>query len=415
MDKKQSKKTIWDSKILWAIVALLASFLLWVYITVSQGDPIDEVFRDLPIEFRNLDSVSAQSGVVIAEGRNTLVTVRVSATRQELAKLTAAAPTVSIDFSKYSSIGAHSVVPDVTFPSGVDTEKISVTSIVPTTVNFVVDKANSRAIEVKGSFVGSVAEGYSAEPMVFEPSTVNISGAQSQISSVDYAYVEIDRDDVDKTLQFDATYVLVDKDGNTIDDANIVKTPQTVQVTLPITATKEIPLSVDLVYGAGATDENVRITYEPETILVAGDAAVLEGINKISVGTIDLTSFAFTHQDTYQIVLDNELTNLTGKTEVRVTVRVIGLETKRFNVTNITTANPPAGRTALVVTESVPVTLRGASDILQQIQANNIRVVADLADLSVNSGVVEPEAKVYVDGFTDVGAVGEYKVFVEIS
>lgn len=415
MDKKQSKKTIWDSRILWVIVSILASFLLWVYVTVTAGDDIQETYRDIPVEYRNLSSVSAQSGVVISEGSEVYVSVRVTGSRQELAKLKKNPLTASIDFSRYSSIGSHSVIPDISFPQGIDTNNVAVVATIPSTITFVVDRANTVPVEIRGSFVGSVAEGFSAEPMIFEPSTVTISGAASQINQVAYAYIEIDRDNVDKTIEFDSSYVLVDKDGNEMVDSNIVKTPETVLVTLPITATKELPLSVDLVYGAGATEENVKITYEPKSILVAGDVEVLDGINKISVGTIDLTSFSFTNEDTYKIVLDNGLTNLTGRTEVKITVQVIGLETKQFTVTNISTANLPAGRTATVVTESVVVTLRGDPAVLSQIQANNIRVVADLTDWSVNSGVVEPTAKVYVDGFTDVGAVGEYKVYVDIS
>lgn len=415
MDKNKPKKTIWDSKALWIILSLLASFVLWVYVTVSAGDQIEEVYRDVAVEFRNLDSVSQQAGVVVSEGLDTLISVRVRGTRQELAKLHQNPLTASIDFSKYSSVGSHTAVPDIAFPQGVSTSGVAVIATTPSSISFVVDKANTKTIEIKGSFVGSVAEGFSAQPMTFDPETVTISGAESQISKISYAYVEIDRDDVNSTIEFETGYVLVDVDGNKVEDINVSKSPENILVTLPITATKELPLSIDLVYGAGATDENTKITYDPETIVVAGDAAVLAGMNKISVGTIDLTSFASTFEDVYKIVLDNDIANLTGTSEVKITVQIIGLETKKFNVTNITTANLQSGKTAFIVTEDVEVTLRGSADVLSKIQANNIRIVADMTDFSGATGIVEPTAKVYIDGFTDVGAVGSYKVYVDIS
>lgn len=415
MDKNKPKKNIWDSKVLWIIVSLLASFVLWVYVTVSAGDQIEEVYRNIPIEFRNLDSVSAQAGVVVSEGLDSVISIRVRGTRQELAKLNQTPLIASIDFSKYSSVGSHTAIPDISYPQGISANALSVIATTPSSISFVVDKANTKTIELKGSFVGSVAEGYSAQPMTFDPETITISGAESQIRKIDYAYIEINRDNVNSTLEFESTYVLVDVDGNKVEDINVSASPETVVVTLPITANKEIPLSIDLVYGAGATVENTKITYDPETIVIAGDASVLDGINKISVGTIDLTSFASTFEDSYKIVLDNGLTNLTGTSEVKITVQVIGLETKKFKVTNITAANLPTGKTADIVTEDVEVTLRGSAEVLSKIQANNIRIVADLSGFSGASGVLEPAAKVYVDGFTDVGAIGEYKVYVDIS
>lgn len=49
-----------------------------------------------------------------------------------------------------------------------------------------------------------------------------------------------------------------------------------------------------------------------------------------------------TFEDNYTIVLDNEITNVTGITDVKVTAQIIGLENKKFNVTNITTINGPS-------------------------------------------------------------------------
>ncbi len=415
MDKKKVKSGILDSKFLWVVVSLLASVLLWVYVTTSEGDVIERTFDGVQVVFKGEENLLEKYELVISNVSSNTVSVRIRATRREIAKLSSTQITAVVDVSKFSSKGIYNSSLELEFPQGSDKSSIDIVNILPGNISFNIDKTSTKTVELEGSFVGTVAEGYAAHPIEFDPQTVTISGPESEISKVAYAWVEVDRDDVSKTIQFVSSYVLKDSDGNDVDLGNITLGDETVSVTVPVTSTKEVPLTVDLVEGGGATSENVKITCEPSTITIAGDAETLEGINKIVLGTVDLTSFASSFEDSFNIVLDNDISNVTGITEVKVTVEVIGLETKKFNVTNITTINGTNGKKATVVTENVEVTLRGKSNVLSKIAANNIRVVADLSDIGSTTGVFQPPAKVYVDGFTGVGAIGEYSVYVKIS
>lgn len=415
MDKKKVKSGILDSKFLWVVVSLLASVLLWVYVTTSEGDVIERTFDGVQVVFKGEENLLEKYELVISNVSSNTVSVRIRTTRREIAKLSSTQITAVVDVSKFSSKGIYNSSLELEFPQGSDKSSIDIVNILPGNISFNIDKTSTKTVELEGSFVGTVAEGYAAHPIEFDPQTVTISGPESEISKVAYAWVEVDRDDVSKTIQFVSSYVLKDSDGNDIDLGNITLGDETVSVTVPVTSTKEVPLTVDLVEGGGATSENVKITCEPSTITIAGDAETLEGINKIVLGTVDLTSFASSFEDSFNIVLDNDISNVTGITEVKVTVEVIGLETKKFNVTNITTINGTNGKKATVVTENVEVTLRGKSNVLSKIAANNIRVVADLSDIGSTTGVFQPPAKVYVDGFTGVGAIGEYSVYVKIS
>lgn len=74
-------------------------------------------------------------------------------------------------------------------------------------------------------------------------------------------------------------------------------------------------------------------------------------MNKIVLGTIDLTDFTDAFQNTYSIVLDNEVRNLTGITEAKVTVEIIGLETRDFTVTNLSCINDTEGYKSTIITE----------------------------------------------------------------
>jgi hypothetical protein len=286
----------------------------------------------------------------------------------------------------------------------------------PSVITFTVDKLNSKTVEVRGIFEGSVVQGYVAEPMEFSPATVKISGPVKSLDKVDYALVVVERKDVDKTLTFESSYVLMDKDGNPVKDDNIVLETDTVTVSLPIKATKEVSLAVDIIEGGGATTSNVICTFSPAKITLAGDSETLDGINKIVVGTIDLSEIATSLRETYPIVIPNGVENLTGETDVTVNVEIRGLATKQMTVTNIEVKNVTEGYVAEVITQSLEVTVRSTQAMLDLIAPNNLRAVVDLKDIGNTVGRFTMPAKVYVDGYgeTEAGVVGEYNVVVFI-
>jgi len=414
MDKKRIKRSIWDSKILWAVISLFASVVLWGYVTNAQGDVVEKTYDGVQVVFKGQDTLQSKDGYVLSNISTNTVSVTVKATRREVSNLSSSDLRATVDVTKFNSEGNYNQSVVIEFPMGSDSGSINVISTSPRNVTFRIDKASSKTLELKGLFTGTVAEGYAEQPAQFNPQTVTINGSESDLSKVAYALIKIDRTNVDKTLQFDSAYILVDDQGNELNLKNVVLDTKTVSVTVPITATKEVPLSVNLVDGGGATAQNATIICEPATITIAGDAQTLDGINKISLGAVDLSTFASTFEDNLPIVLDNNIINVTGIAEAKVTVQIIGMETKKFNVTNISTINTPTGRSVAVITQNIEVTLRGTSDVLGKIAANNIRAVADLTSIGSTTGTFQPTTKIYVDGYTGVGAIGEYKIYVKI-
>ena len=141
-------------------------------------------------------------------------------------------------------------------------------------------------------------------------------------------------------------------------------------------------------------------------------------MNRIVLATIDLTEFSSSFTDVYTIPLDNGLRNTTGETEARVTVEIAGLSTKSFKVTNFSCINVTDGYSANIISESLDVTLRGKEEVISQIKPENIRAVADLSTFNESTGTYMVPVKIYIDGFTDVGALkpssGENSISIEI-
>ena len=180
---------------------------------------------------------------------------------------------------------------------------------------------------------------------------------------------------------------------------------------------KEVELTVDVIPGGGAAegDSNVTVDIEPKTITISGEAADLAELDSISLGEIDLSQVFGTETRRMTIPLDASLTNVSGPAEATVTVQVEGLSTKTLEVTNINTSNEPDGYHVDVVTQSLTVMVRGTQEAVDAVVASQIRVVADLSDLDLSTGTRTVPVRVYLDGSSEVGVMGEYNISISIS
>ncbi len=137
----------------------------------------------------------------------------------------------------------------------------------PETISFSVVQEASKTLEVKGVFTGSVKDGYTAEPIQVEPSSITLYGPQEELDAVDSICVYVTRTDLDKSIEpTNCPYVLLDKDGNKLKPKEISGNYDTVSVSMPVLMNKDLPLTVSLVGGAGATEDNCVVEVEPKSI-----------------------------------------------------------------------------------------------------------------------------------------------------
>ena len=279
-----------------------------------------------------------------------------------------------------------------------------------------VSAQTKKVVPVVGSFEGNVAEGFTAENPEFDPSTITVTGPETYLKNISRAWVEFGAQDINSTYSVDAPYVLLDENGEECSTTGLSFSDDTVKATLRVLAVKEIPLTVDFIEKAGASTANTKITIEPDSITLAGDTAVLSGMNRISLATIDLGDFESSFSDTYLIKYDDGLKNLSGITEASVTVEIIGLSTRDFPVNNenMSCINVTEGFSASILSESLTVRLRGTPEQLEEVRSENIRITADLKDYNTSVGQFMIPVKISVDGFSDVGAMGDYTISVEI-
>ena len=415
--KQQNKQSTWKT-VLYIVFSFVCAFLIWIYVTDSTGEETDLPFRAVTVVYEGESNMRESRGLIISERDTTSARVTLTGSRRTLTALDSSDIRVVIDLNDIVSTGNYSRAPKVEFTKKIDTGAITQAVINPEVISFYVDKLSVRPVPVVGVFNGSAAEGYSADPMEFDTETIRVYGPEKIISQVDHALVEVSRTDVDKTVTFEAAYILVDAEGNKFENEEITTDRETVNVTIPINAVKEVSLVVDLIPGAGATKDNVQWEIKPETITLTGDAETLAGVNSISIAKIDLSKIDEALTETYKIVFPNDTESTDNVKEATLTLELRGLSSKTVSIEqgNISCTNVSEGYQATVMNTSLDnVVLRGPEQILRGITENNVRAVADLTDYGTATGILTVPVKIMINGTTEAGAYGEYKVYINIT
>lgn len=416
MKKTSVMRKLYNSRFFWLIIALLASLSLWIYVISQETEEYKQTFRGVQVELVGKDILLNSRNMVITDLSTSTVTVEVSGPRRIVGTWSSDDLVAQVDVSKLTQSAFTSLQYTIKYPDGVDTSSVITKSKTPETVNFMVSAQTSKVIPVSGSFEGSVAEGFTAEPPEFEPSTITVSGPETFLKNITRAWVSFGSQEISSTYSTDVGYMLQDENGQECSTTGLSFSTDTVKATLRLLAVKEVPLTVDLISAAGASSTNTIVTVEPSSITLAGDTSILSTLNRISLATIDLSDFESTTTGDYKILYPDGLKNLSGSTEAHVAVEIVGLVTRTFSVKNenMSCIHVTPGYTATALSESLVVRLRGTSEQLQNITSDNIRAVADLTDYNTSVGQYMPAVKISVDGYTDVGALGDYAIAIEI-
>ena len=218
MKSKMSKR-----KSLYMALSILVAVVIWIYVDVSNDRVVTKEFKDIPIEFTYEDTVLADRGLMrLEEGTDTSLSVTLEGTRWNIAKLDPSDLKVRVDLSTVTTTGVQNLTNyKLVFPRGVSTSDYKQVDASAYMVRVNIGELNSKEVEIRAEYVGSVAEGYIAGELVLSPAVIEIRGQAESIEPVSYAMVTINLDNAESTVSQSLNYQFYDKNGNVIEDSAI--------------------------------------------------------------------------------------------------------------------------------------------------------------------------------------------------
>jgi len=402
------------------VFSLLVAIALWLYVEYSENEDIESGPIRVEVEFLNPEMVTDKN-LIITENRTENITLVFSGKRSAVAKLRdTGAVRITADLADIKIAGPNSLQYTIIFGDGINQSDFVIVSRSDSNVVVIVENSVKKEIPVISKVDGQLAaDGYQAETLIFAPETIWISGCQSEVERVINARVNVQRENLTKTVTAEMPFVLIDSDGEEVVSDSIIADRENVTVIIPIRMIKEITLTPNYVWGAGATEENTIVTISPEKITVSGEPDVLSSLNSLILATIDLTKFESYHTTTVPIILPNDVTNVTGVTDAEITISIRGLDTKNFSVPlqNVQFTNETPGYKTSAITSELEVTVRGPISELSKLTEDNIRIIVDMSHFGDSSGAYSLEARIRIDGdgTANCGAIGDYTVTVRVT
>lgn len=379
-------------RIFQGFLALVFACGLWVYV-ITVDNPNDEItIYDVPVVLSG-ETFLHDRGLMLSTQETPTITLTISGNRSNLKKVNKSNITVVADLSKIADSGKQPLNYEIIFPGDVPDNALKVESRLPDRVSVNVEGRSQKSLEVKWIYSGKVKPGYTPDKDSLELSHryITVTGPTAVLNQIGNVQVTVDLKDRDENIVNEAVpYVFCDTKGNPIktgelDTSRLEVSASEVKLSMKIPQLKEIQLVVDVIYGAGATEENTTVTQSITTIEVSGSEHLLKDLEQLHLGTIDLTKEMVVEDFTreFLIELPEGVTNVTGTTEVSVDVKfAAGLEIRTLDLEdpNLRKANVPNGMKVTFKVQSLLVTLRGSAELFENLKEEDLIITVDFTD-----------------------------------
>ncbi len=401
-------------KLITVLLSVLAAFSLWLYV-ITVVSPDSEASFDVYVIVEN-DNALKEKGLMLNPEQKPVVHLKLSGNRTDLIKLTNENITVKVDAAKIQEYSPNQQVQlnySITYPGNVPNNAITVISRTPDYIELDIWQYAEKTVSVEPMYLGELEEGYMISGAMFDAPQLHISGPKEMVDRVSSAKVEIDLTGVKASVSKEMAFRYYDANGQVVDDEFIVSeelgNKKQIYVDLMVQRGKEIPVTVELIAGGGATKEHCTVTFSHKTLRVSGSEENLEKLTELKLDPIDLSQVLDKATFERTVVLPAGISNVTGVDKITVTVAVNGLATVRLPVRNIYSKNTNNLK-ADIYTEVLQVTIRGPENIIDDLTSEDISAYADFTGLSSGTYSQVPVLFAFNGRFTNVGAVGSYTV-----
>ena len=405
------------SKLLKILLAAVLSIGLWFYVITVVSPESEKTYYDIPVVVQNKNILTERGLMIVSDDAK--VTLALRSDRTILNELNESNINVFVNVANIESPGSYKLTYNVAYPGNISDNEISVQSSSTDLITMKIENRLNKIVPVVVDYgVTAVPMGYTAdkENAELDYTEIEISGPESVVNQIEQAIIRVDLNGQTKTLAGEYQFVLCDKQGEAVTAPNAEKVTantEAVNFMVKIQKVKEIALKLDIVEGGGATNQNTTITMDTTQIQISGSDALLEGLDELVVGTVDLGMITEDAELVFPIILPEGVTNQTGVEQVNVGINLPDLATKTLKVTKITYADAPSGLSVDVITKALQITVRGPEKMIEKIKETDLTVVVNLAEAQV--GTVTTRAEVEINSaYPEVGVIGTYPVSVNL-
>jgi YbbR domain-containing protein len=369
---------------LFKIMAIFFAVILWSYVLGVVNPVRERIVEDVTVQ-SNIEQLEAKGLTVSGNLSEILdsVDVKVEINQSDLKYLNNSNVFAFIDLSSISRTGEHTLRIKVNSSYG------EVVDVSQSEITIIVDDLVSKPIPVTVETIGNVADGYHAFEPIITPGDVSITGARVDVEKVVSSVCYIDLDGLTKGTKESVEVILLDIDGNPIDQSLFKGSAPSVIVDLNVLAKKSVP--IDTSKTLLGTDELAAgfelsgITIEPQTVEIIGEKSTLDTISSVELMQFSVSGASEDIVTLLDYNLPDGVSLLSeGQVQVYISIKEI-IEVKVYEGVPLKTKNLDSGLTATFEQKKVDVTVIAGVNRIALLFKEDIVAYVDLDGLDIGT------------------------------
>ena len=271
------------------IIALLFSFLLWLFVVNIDNPKMSKVFDDVQVTMEN-DEIILNNGstyeIVNAPGS---IRVTVHARRSILENIKNSDITAKADFREMDS--STGLIPIKATIAGYDENDTSVvTEVSPYNLQVQIEAVVSNDFPIQVVTEGIPRDGYVVGEMKANPTKITIGGSEQMVDDIERVVAKIDVTGLSEDTDVPATLIYYDGNGNTMNVAQLTNNlgDKGVTVNVQMLQTKKVSLKFNVSGIPASGYTYTGWSSEPESVVVCGTKEALSAVDEIEVNASEI-------------------------------------------------------------------------------------------------------------------------------
>lgn len=378
------------------VLSILLSIVLWM-VVVKLADPDMTKTFSVSVEILNKDVVAEMGKVPDVVGETDIAVFYITGPRSYVEKMSGDDFNVTADLSQLDlrQDGDTKLVPIEISARKYD----RYITINQRTVNLQItlEDLSEQKFVITAEAIGTPAEGCAIGDVEVTPNLLNISGPESIVSRISRVSAAINVDGVSSDVSDNVIPTLYDEDNKPITSDLLEMNQSAVTIRANILGTKSVPIRCQ-VSGTPAEGYEYRgLEYAPDSVLIKGEAEVLNSINAINIpeDVINIDGAREEREVSIDITpyLAEAGVSLVDDTTNQIVVQVLieQKESKVFNVPveKIQVTGLGQDYELTYSGSSVPVSVRALKEYMDTLEIGNIGASIDVTGLEPGSHTVE--------------------------
>ena len=402
------------------LLAVVGAIVAWMAVTIVVQPGTTKTLSNVPVDFTYDSSAYTSRGLSIVSAPEKFVNLKLSGDGYTIGGLQASDFVVYPDWSSVRGSGEKTLRLQVRSQSSLLTGVSVSIDGGDNTVDVVFDVVEEKTlpITVTTNYL-TIADGYILYGTDVSKETVTLSGPSTELSQVETCTAEVaHKGGLTEPVTLNTALRFYTRSGSEVKFEYTTLDEESVDVTLQVYKVATLPVDVNFINAPRDFDSSVlSYALSKKTLNVAGPESQINKLSALSVGTIDLSTFALNKVYEMPIELPTGIHLLDNLENITVSFDSSKLETKTLNLpaSCVQVINLPASYQLTVETERLMnVTLCGPVGSLEALTPEQVVIEIDADDFSVAIGQQNIACRLYVPANGKIFALGSYVVQCKI-